>query len=349
MVYCTLFDSNFLDRGLVLIKSLFRVDNKARLYVLCMDDLCYEVLSQENMEQLLLIKLSEFEDERLLSIKKKRSRGEYCWTCTAMEIKYVLTKFHEEMCTYIDADMKFYANPDILIQEMKDQGCVVQVVPHRFAPDKKMKQRELMSGKYCVQFNTFTNDMRSMKLLDSWVEKCMNDCSMENGGDQKYIDTWSDISFVNKTSNIGAGVAPWNVNRYKLVDQNQLIIQDRFDSQKGQIIFYHFQNLVFPKEGIARVSPYLEHWIFDRRLVRDIYRDYLNDLYQNNQYLKQKYGVDCYICKYITEEKKKNYSLIYKIKKWLKEPLPTKRDSLNYYILCRIRRKKSEFAFFEKN
>ena len=38
MVYCTLFDSNYLDKGLVMYDSLVNSSCKFILYILCMDD-----------------------------------------------------------------------------------------------------------------------------------------------------------------------------------------------------------------------------------------------------------------------------------------------------------------------
>ena len=37
-VYCTLFDKNYLDKGLVMMESLVNADQNAFIYVLCMDD-----------------------------------------------------------------------------------------------------------------------------------------------------------------------------------------------------------------------------------------------------------------------------------------------------------------------
>ena len=45
MIFCTLFDSNYLDKGLVLLDSLKRLNIDFKLYVLAMNDKCYEVLS----------------------------------------------------------------------------------------------------------------------------------------------------------------------------------------------------------------------------------------------------------------------------------------------------------------
>lgn len=345
MVYCTLFDSNYLDRGLVCIDSLKKVDRNAKIYVLCMDDACFEILRAEQINDLITINLQEFEDDELLSIKGNRSRGEYCWSCTAKLIKYVLTKYAELKCTYIDADMKFYSNPEVLIDEMVKHGCTVQVVPHRFAPGLMMKEREKSSGQNCVQFNTFTNETKSMELLDKWINECLQDCSLENGGDQKYTDSWSDLDFVNCCDNLGAGVAPWNINRYKMISQNNITLYDRFSKETNNMIFYHFQDLVFPENGKARVIPYLSYWIIDKKLIDYIYTDYLSDLYKKNRYIYDKYGVECYIYKYITESAKSKRTIIEKIGRWIKKPICLKLHLISNRLLSIFRDSKALFDF----
>lgn len=63
----------------------------------------------------------------------------------------------------------------------------------------------------------------------SWLDEC----SVENVGDQKYTDSWSELEFVNVSQNGGAGVAPWNVTRYSLEDKTNMIIKDRYGKSPG--------------------------------------------------------------------------------------------------------------------
>ena len=46
-IYCTLFDSNYLDKGLVLYHSLCACEPDFRLYVFAFDERCREVLEAE--------------------------------------------------------------------------------------------------------------------------------------------------------------------------------------------------------------------------------------------------------------------------------------------------------------
>ena len=227
---CTLFDSNYLDKGIVLYNSLANVSKDFCLYVLAMNDKCFDVLSDLNLEFLKPIRLEDFENEALLAAKENRSRGEYCWTCSSSLIKYLLNTYNLDCCTYIDADMYFYQDPQILIDEMIYSGASAQVVEHRFP---KGDSRAWRVGTYCVQFNTFKNDNIGLQILDEWVEKCLESCSqIPDGihwGDQKYLDPI--VSKYRKNicvlENLGGGVAPWNISQYKFIPAlgNNIIFQ----------------------------------------------------------------------------------------------------------------------------
>ena len=93
LTFCTLFDSNYLDKGLVLYDSMKSVMESFKLYILAMDDRCEEILNDLALEHAVVISLNEFEDEEMLEIKAKRSRAEYCWTCTASLIDYVFENY----------------------------------------------------------------------------------------------------------------------------------------------------------------------------------------------------------------------------------------------------------------
>ena len=60
-ILCTLYNSLYLDKGLVLYDSLCECAKDFKLYVLCMDDKCYEVLTDLNQEHHIPVRLSDFE------------------------------------------------------------------------------------------------------------------------------------------------------------------------------------------------------------------------------------------------------------------------------------------------
>ena len=290
-----------------MIDSLASVDSEMTIYVLCMDNKAFEILADLSLPGCKLIKLDEFEDYELLSAKKNRSAGEYCWTCTAKLIEYVLLQFKETMCTYIDADLFFYSNPSILINEMENDNCCVQVVPHNFPKSRYGKKLEKESGKYCVQFNTFTNDKNSMTLLRKWATQCIEECSVNSSGDQQYLSEWDNYDFVNKSKLEGAGVAPWNVGKYELLNENDFLIRNTENGQIYKMIFYHFQNVVNSSRYEIKIHPFFTFWKIDKRLIKRIYYDYLVRIEEAKSLLESRYHFLPMVTSYISD-KRPNYT-----------------------------------------
>src|SRR5688500_636594 len=129
--YCTLFDSYYLSRGLAMYRSLSKHCPDFHFYIFAFDKTSDTILRQLALRNVTVISLDEFEDERLLAVKSDRSKGEYCWTCTSSTIYYCITQFNLEHCTYIDADLYFFSNPNVLVDEMGDNA--VLITEHRYS------------------------------------------------------------------------------------------------------------------------------------------------------------------------------------------------------------------------
>ncbi len=290
-VFCTLFDSNYLDKGLTMIWSLLKECIDTEIYVLCMDERCHEILQKERTERTNVISLEQFVDEDLKNIMGVRKRGEFCWSCTGKLIKYVLEHCDADTCTYVDADMFFYSNPIVVIDEMISGGASVQVVPHRFPGIIRRKVFSKENGINCVQFNTFGRTIESMNLLNSWIDSCIKECSVESVGDQKYTSDWGFLPFVNSSKNIGAGVASWNVSQYKLVEKNDsLEIKDRKKGSSMRMVFYHFENINYLSRQVIQVHCKDQAFFYDRELIDTLYGNYLVDIDNVKTYLEKKYA-----------------------------------------------------------
>ena len=268
--YCTLFDSNYLTRGLAMYESLKKYCDEFHLYIYAFDDKCYDLLLVLGLEHATIISLSEFESEQLLMVKDDRTVAEYCWTCTPFIIKYSLDVYHLECCTYLDADLYFFGSPSVLIDEM--QGASVLITEHRYT--EKYDSSET-SGVYCVQFMVFNNNENGLRVLNWWKDACLDWCyaRYEDGkfGDQKYLDDWVDrFEGVHVLQNLGGGVAPWNIQQYDLAD-------DSFN-----IIFYHFHDLKFDR--IDRVD--LGGYDLSMADISMLYKPYVEHLNQINDKLK---------------------------------------------------------------
>jgi len=296
MHICTLFDSNYIDKGLALYHSLSKACNNFIIYIFAFDAVSFELLKQMNLKKAHIIGLDEFETNQLRELKKIRSKGEYCWTCTPVIIEYVLEHYGADMCTYVDADLYFYKSPQILLQELIQSGCSAGVVEHRFPNTPHGRQALRRSGKYCVQFNTFKNDVSGRKLLSLWKNQCLEECSIDMGGDQKYLTNWGEkYSTVHEYQHIGGGVAPWNLMRYKIKrDANGLNVISK--KEKFELIFYHFQGIQYSDNKQIKInvitSP--DGGIIRKKAIQKIYYPYL---YHIEIIRDKEYPFFCILCK----------------------------------------------------
>ncbi|MEK6958761.1 MAG: glycosyl transferase [archaeon] len=252
-VFCTLFDSYYADRGLLLYESIKENCKNFRLYIFAFDDLVYSTFLKMKLKGVTVVPLKDFEDKQLLSAKKSRSKVEYMWTCSSSTILYVLEKFKEKECTYLDADTFFYSDPSKLVSEMGKSSILLTT--HNYA---SQYDQSAVSGKYCVQFMTFKNEVKGMKALRWWRNACLDWCfaKPEEGkfGDQKYLDDWTErFEGVYVSQNIGAGVAPWNMQKFEAIGDNEIV--EPTTGKKTKIVFFHFHALKIQGSN-ANLCPY---------------------------------------------------------------------------------------------
>lgn len=284
LIFCTLFDSNYLTRGLAMYYSLAEHCLDFHLYIFPFDDKCLEILNRLNLDHVTIIPLNDFENDELLKIKNTRTRQEYCWTCTSSTILYVLEHYPVDHCTYIDADLFFFSSPDVLIEEMQDKS--VLITEHRYSKENDLSST---SGKYCVQFLTFKNDAKGLRVLKDWIHECKNWCyaRFEDNkfGDQKYLDNWMDkYNCVHELKHIGGGVAPWNVRQYKIVKKNRdIFIEKKKGDKLFKLIFYHFHGLIFFKDGIVKLANPI--YFLDKSVIKYLYRPYIRKLEEIKQFV----------------------------------------------------------------
>ena len=291
--YCTLFDKNYLDKGITMIDSLSLVATEYRIFVLTMDDYTYNVLNvrYKDNANIVLVDLDSFLNDKLIEAKSNRSVAQFCWTCTASLIQHLFTNYYLYACTYIDSDMYFFRDPSILVDELLSSGKDVQVIEHGFKDDILGRAELKRNGRFCVEFNTFLNNTNGNKVLSDWVDKTIEYCSNEMS-DQYYVNQWLDrYDCINIIKNKGAGLAPWNINRYRLGETKDGKIQVCYDKESNQIplIFYHFENINFYDEETVKINVFVKFLKVDAVLVYKLYGIYLCRIKEIRQELNDKY------------------------------------------------------------
>lgn len=267
--YCTYFDKRYLLFGLTLYRSLVEHAGDFMLWILAFDDETYRLLEQMHLPGVELIRLSDFENPDLLAVKATRSAVEYYWTATPDLPLYIFS--HDAsvtQVTYLDADLYFFAPPRPMEEELGDGS--IMIVKHRYAPRQMYLAAE--SGIYNVSLLVFRRDANAMECLQWWRERCLEWCfaRVENGkmGDQKYLDDWpTRFKGVVVLKHPGCGVAPWNIENYRLEKRAQTVWVDDVP-----LIFYHFHQF-------RPLSPHrfdlLQRYPLTRRQIDLVYRPYI--------------------------------------------------------------------------
>ncbi len=254
--YVTYFDRNYLVKGIALINSLRRHENRNfELFVVCMDELTRSLLDKLDFEQVTTVPLHSIErcDEPLVEARAKRTLVEYYWTLTPTIALRILERHPRiEVLTYLDADLFFYSSPDPIFEELGDNSILIH--EHRYSAECA---HLATNGTYNVGLMSFRNDPRGLTALRWWRERCNEWCfnRFENGkkGDQSYLEDWpSRFEGVRVLEHIGAGVGPWNHQQYRLRGERDGSV--RVDN--CALVFYHFHALTMVSPDLVMPTGY---------------------------------------------------------------------------------------------
>ena len=274
--FCTLFNSCYLSRGLAMYNSLVRQGADFHLYIFAFDDACDALLRRLDLPDATIISLHEFETPELLGVKEGRTPGEYCWTCTSFTIWHCIHTFSLDHCTYLDADLLFFADPKVLTDEIGEKS--VLITAHRYSPQYDQSEN---SGIYCVQFVTFKNTEEGLAALAWWMNACLEWCyaRFEDGkfGDQKYLDDWTErFTGVHVLAHQGGGIAPWNAIDYACENANGQLYVQKADAERVPLVFYHFHDFRYCVDKSFRLTA--EQYRLPERIVRLVYSTYIKAL-----------------------------------------------------------------------
>jgi hypothetical protein len=270
--YCTYFDSNYLPRGIAMIRSLRRHDPNALIYVLCLDDNTFDVMAASS-ENVTLIHIDELlsADPEFADSRNNRTLIEWYFTATSCLVNYIVKKYPTiNNLYYLDSDLYFYNSVQPLIEESKNAAA--QIIEHRFS---KQMQHLLVYGRFNVGWIGFSTTAEGLALIHDYRSSCIDWCyeklEGDRYGDQKYLDQWPQkFPSCVISKHLGANVAVWNISDRTLTRQGK----DTFIDD-SKLIFYHFQGVARLKSGnyVIKGDPLLLGNYFEL-----LYASYLNEL-----------------------------------------------------------------------
>ena len=238
--FCTCFDHNYLVYGMTLFHSLAEQDEDFVLYVLALSDECFERLKDAD-PRIVPIPLGELEefDPELRQCRENRGRTEYIFTMSPCLPLFLFARHPEiDLLAYLDSDLFFFSSPRCLYDELGDRS--LYIIEHRFSDG--YRDRSALNGRFNVACQIYRNDGPAKACLAQWRRQCLEWCCdrAENGrfADQKYLDSWPEDfkDHVVVSRNIGANLAPWNMDNYTVSET-----EGNFTVDGQPLVFVHYQ------------------------------------------------------------------------------------------------------------
>ena len=138
--YCCLYNTGYLVQGLLLIESLLlRSSHPCEVYVLCTDrEAAHKTIQWREAHgyegQVHTVDLGTLAsvEPGVWTAKGNRPEREWFWTLGSVFTRFVLDRYVEPgaMLAYVDADIRFLADPEICWAEMGEAS--IGIHEHRF-------------------------------------------------------------------------------------------------------------------------------------------------------------------------------------------------------------------------
>lgn len=273
--YCTLFDRNYLARGLALHRSLLRHGGEFRLHVLCLDDATRQALSHLALAHVELVSIDALErwDPQLRAVRPGRSPAEFYFTCKPVLLGYLLERHPQaRRLTYLDSDLFFFSDAAAAEEELA--GHPVALSPHRFTAQNRDRARY---GRFNAGWVSIDSSSEGRRFVGWWRDRCIEWCSLVEEatrfGDQKYLDRVPELfPQAAVVSHPGINAGPWNLDAGQVgLSAGQVTVSGR------PLVVFHFH-------GIRRVlSPIYDCGLYEYRVrldarIRGIYKPYVKEL-----------------------------------------------------------------------
>ncbi len=241
--FCTLSDKNYLPLGLLLHKSLVKTTkDDFVLYYLCIDEETFGKLIDLKLDNIKPISLKFLlESNHDLSQYQQKERREFIWMLASYFSDYLLKNENIDHIMYIDSDIYFYDDIQILYDEIGNRS--VGIIRHRHISENA----NTIDGKYNVGVVYFKNDRIGKYCLDWWKDAVLNRKyqHLATCYDQKYLEGFlmmfsrGDICVADSF----AHGAPWHHRLYDWSNLDSGTIL--WEGKNQKFLFNHFSRISF--------------------------------------------------------------------------------------------------------
>ncbi len=289
---CILSDFNYLTYGITLIDSLLRTSSvPICIHYLCMDDKSYKILNTLYNNNIVLYNENILlEKNKQLQLLKDTHYIYYLYTLSSEFTKYLIDVKKCESVTYIDSDICFHKDIQIIYNEIKNKD--VGIFKHRFP--EGLEHNAKLYGEFNVGVVYFKNSKKGREVLNWWNDAVLYKKYPElaNCGDQQYLDMFPKMCSEDEIyidDNIGHG-APWNWRSYSLdnIDNYKVI----YKGQKQPYVFSHFSKFKYNiKSNTYTNSPVYNTYtnngnVYHNKKLIKLHDEYFNNIKISNQKIR---------------------------------------------------------------
>ena len=275
--FATIASKQYAARALALYGSLQRHADNFHLWILCMDDTAFAILSAFGLPNATLIKASDVETPEVKRTRSSKQLYEYCWTMKPLLCQYVLAHYNISRLLYCDADMYFFSSPSAIHNEWVRYETFLNL-------QRGTAELEAKHGMYQAGLVGFTKASESQKVLNWWAQQCTDWCYDDHSdpirwGDQKYLTQIPSLfSSIKVNSQYGLLAAPWNI---VMNNVKNLPVHTGGDGVvwlgDEALTCYHFGSINVLSDSSFDLWKY-EPLRFDPAIIESIYKPYLEHL-----------------------------------------------------------------------
>lgn len=239
--FCTIATLEYLPKCLALLASIEKHTDSFHMWICCMDQVTYDVLSRMQLLNVTSLKLSDIETDDLKSVRGSRREYEYCWTLKAPLLLYIFKNYKDvESLLYVDSDVFLFADPRICFELLKKYPVLLTC--HNFT--RNLKYLYSQKGRYNAGIVGFKRCSTAVSYLKWWKRKCLEWCydivTYGRFADQKYLEEFASAeSGAYIAESTGMNAAVWNIRHEAVNLRNGKVFIG-----SSPLVFFHFSSFV---------------------------------------------------------------------------------------------------------
>lgn len=238
----TLFDKDYLCKGLTMLESATRFAPGRRLVACALDNETQTEMIRLMGDKVSVLSLAEINRRfpELVEAKNNRKYPEWCFTLTPFVMRFCAENFGDDVL-YVDSDSMFFDEATPIEQDGAHYAA--SIVHHRWSPWLAHNLR--IRGEYNVGIIRARFPFAYGVIAD-WMDWCITMRGREPDGrftDQLHLNQWPQFFGVGELTHPGLNLAPWSQEQYTYqAEKGKLMVQNQ------PVVHYHFHGFYMTKQ-----------------------------------------------------------------------------------------------------